>query len=273
MSEAGDPYTYPGSNVLKNKRGIRDAATLEKFEYAKSTARLVEAYLHPVPGKFDLDHIKAIHKHIFQDVYEWAGKTRSVFIMKGGSMFAHPEFIESSWGAEHKKLVASSFLRGMEKDKFTTEIARHYGEVNAIHAFREGNGRATQVYLHQLARGADYELDFSKVKKEQWNEAAKRSFSLETEPMQKVFFAIATHQKAIAFDQDKPEVAIQTYPSLKSAFLTMKAAEIYAVRVISDPVSRNAFLVKTREQIRGALAEGKDLPDPKIKVQDRGLSR
>lgn len=273
MSDSDDPYTYPGSDVLKNKRDIRDAAALQKFELEKSSFRSFELLQRPIPGEFDLKHLNAIHKHLFQDVYEWAGKPRTVFIQKGDSMFGHPAFIESAWAAEHKKLQALSFLRGMEKDKFTTELARHYGEVNAIHPYREGNGRSTRQYLYQLAKEASYELDYSKVSKARWNEAAKLSFMSSLTPMQQVFSTIATHTKVIAFDQDKPEVAIAKHPSLKSAFLTLKAAEIYAGRVISDQASRDSFMLKTREQVRETLAAGKDLPDPQTKGQDRGLSR
>lgn len=273
MSRSDDPYTYPGSNVLKNKAGIRDTNALQEFEHENTSSRALGLIERPIQGKLDIDHIKAIHKHLFQDVYEWAGKTRTVFIAKGESMFAHPEFIESAWASEHKKLQALNFLRGMEKDKFTTELARHYGEVNAIHPFREGNGRSTREYLSELAKAANYELDYSKVSKARWNEAAKLSFISNIEPMQQVFSAIATNTKVIAFDQEKPAVAIAKHPSLKSAFLTLKAAEIYADRVISNPASRDSFLVKTREQIRETLAAGKDLPDPQTKGQDRGLSR
>ena len=273
MSEPGDPYKYPGLNVLRNKRDIRDAATLDKFEHERSAFRIAELEINPKPGEFDLDHLKAIHQHLFQDVYDWAGKPRSVFIMKGGSMFAHPDFIETYWSMEQKKLEAQNFLRGMDKEKFTGELARHYGEINAIHPFREGNGRSTQVYLSQLAKEAGYELDYSKVSKERWNEAAKLSFNSDTHAMQQVFAAIATPTKAIAFDREKPQDAVNKHPSLKSAFLTMKAAELYAARVIDDPASRHAFVSQTREKIRATLAEGKDMPEPKLKTRGQELSR
>lgn len=77
MSESSDPYKYPGLDVLKNKRDIRDATTLDKFEHQRSSFRGLELRERPIPGKFDLAHMQAIHKHLFKDVYEWAGKTRS----------------------------------------------------------------------------------------------------------------------------------------------------------------------------------------------------
>lgn len=273
MSDSAEPYIYPGSNVLRNKEGIRDAAALHKFEHEKTSFRAIEFRKHPIVGNFDLGHISAIHKQLFQDVYEWAGKVRSVFIAKGDSMFAHPEFIESAWKAEHKKLAERNYLRGMEKDNFTAQLALHYSEINAIHPFREGNGRSTREYLRQLAQEADYKLEFSKVSKTLWNEAAIQSFNSKPDSMQKVFSVIATHNKAIAFDLDKPSDAITKHPSLKSAFLTLKAAEIYAEQVIPDRANRDNFLLKTRSQIRDTLAEGKDIPIPHYKDVTRGLER
>ena len=273
MSDSGDPYKYPGLDVLKNKRDIKDADRLEKFEHERTFLRGYDLQKNPVQGNFDLAHIKAIHQALFQDVYEWAGKTRTVFIMKGGSMFAHPDFVEKYWQMEHKKIEAQNFLRGMDKEKFTGELARHYGEINAIHPFREGNGRSTREYLTQLAKQAGYELDYSKVDKARWNEAAKQSFDSDPKAMQQVFAAIATPTKAIAFDRDKPQDAVRKYPSLKSAFLTIKAAEAYASKVINDPASRHAFISQTRDKVRETLAEGKDMPPPQIKSIDKGMSK
>ena len=273
MSSNADPSKYPGLDVLINKRDIRDAARLDKFEHERSSLRGFDLQQSPIKGYFDLEHIKTIHQHLFQDVYEWAGKTRSVFLMKGGSMFAHPDFIEKYWQMEHKKIEAQNFLRGMDKEKFTGELARHYGEINAIHPFREGNGRSTRVYLTQLAKEAGYELDYSKVDKGRWNEAAKQSFDTDPKAMQQVFAAIATPTKAIAFDRDKPQDAVRKHPTLKSAFLTIKTAEVYAARVINDPASRHVFVSQTRENIREMLADGKDVPEPKTISRGQGMSR
>ena len=70
-----DPYCYPGTAVLINRLGIRDQAALEAFE-ADVTA---ERSSHEVPpGSLDYDHYLAIHRHLFQDVYDWAGEIRTV---------------------------------------------------------------------------------------------------------------------------------------------------------------------------------------------------
>lgn len=79
---ADDPYVYPGTTILRNKLDIRDAATLDLAERRFTTIRARQG----IPqGDFDLGHLKAIHHHLFQDVYEWAGKIRTVEISKGES--------------------------------------------------------------------------------------------------------------------------------------------------------------------------------------------
>ena len=93
--EFKDPYVYSGTNVLENKLGIRNEATLRTFEYEQSNSRLQELNRKPLDGKFDLDHLKAIHRHLFRDVSEWAGEVRTVNISKDTVPFAPVAFIES----------------------------------------------------------------------------------------------------------------------------------------------------------------------------------
>jgi cell filamentation protein len=86
-----DPYTYNDSTVLVNKLGLREQAELDAFEAEISAARALEALPE---GELDFPHFKAIHHHLFQDVYGWAGQIRTVRISKGGNPFCFPENIE-----------------------------------------------------------------------------------------------------------------------------------------------------------------------------------
>lgn len=89
-----DPYVWPGSDVLRNRLGIRDAADLNVTERRLVLQRAREG----VPtGHFDLAHLRAIHRHLFQDVYDWAGEIRTVEIRKGGSQFQFRRYIETAW--------------------------------------------------------------------------------------------------------------------------------------------------------------------------------
>jgi len=112
---SNDPYTYPGTHILRNKLGIRDEARLREFEYEQSASRIEELRENPVSGKFDLTHLKKIHQHIFQDVYHWAGVPRTVSISKDGDTFAVPAFVESQARRLGVALNEEHHLRGLEK--------------------------------------------------------------------------------------------------------------------------------------------------------------
>jgi cell filamentation protein len=85
MPESSDPYTYPGTEVLRNIPDIRDSQRLADFEANATTARLAELGAIPLKGRFDVAHLKAIHKYIFQDVYSWAGEFRTVNVSRARS--------------------------------------------------------------------------------------------------------------------------------------------------------------------------------------------
>lgn len=86
-TESIDPYCWPGSNVLRNLLGLRTAAELTEAEYDFTLERRVELDKEPILGDFDLDHLRAIHHHLFQDIFDWAGELRTVDISKEDSNF------------------------------------------------------------------------------------------------------------------------------------------------------------------------------------------
>lgn len=118
-----------------------------------------------------------MHKHLFQDVYAWAGDLRIVDISKGGATFALSHYIESEGRKISADLSGENNLRDLNKTQFVHRLSHHYGERNALHPFRQGNGRATREFLGQLARSSGYELDQTRIdnRKGQWNESARRS--------------------------------------------------------------------------------------------------
>ena len=91
-TESSDPYLYPGTTVLKNHRGLTDPQELAAFEARDTHRRLTELLEASLFGRFDSAHLKAIHRHIFQDVFEWAGQFRTVDISKGGHLFGRAAF-------------------------------------------------------------------------------------------------------------------------------------------------------------------------------------
>lgn len=148
-----DPYVDPASGVLLNLAGIRDAMELDRFEAEMSVMRQMELSRQPVSGDFDLPHLKAIHQYLFQDVYGWAGETRTVDIAKGGSRFGSYHFIgvylESVFSnlAEERK----TWNRSMRDVDLSARLAEYLAEINAVHPFREGNGRTQRIFIGKLA--------------------------------------------------------------------------------------------------------------------------
>ncbi|SPE35320.1 hypothetical protein SBA6_440012 [Candidatus Sulfopaludibacter sp. SbA6] len=90
MSDDSDPYLYPGTDVLKNVPGLRDSEQLAAFEALNTGARSYELLQSPIAGGFDIAHLKAIHKHIFQDVFTWAGEFRTTVLGKAEYLGQHP---------------------------------------------------------------------------------------------------------------------------------------------------------------------------------------
>ena len=169
---SGDPYTYSGTDVLKNKLGIHDKDELDRMERRLVAQRAREG----IPsGRFDLDHLKAIHRHLFQDVYEWAGEIRTVELNKDGQQFQFRRFIETGMADVHRRLSDAKFLKGLDRAGFANEAARIMGDVNYVHPFREGNGRAQLFYLEQLAEQAGHPLDLARLDPARWMEASRRS--------------------------------------------------------------------------------------------------
>lgn len=171
-----DPYVYPGTSILRNLAEIRGAERLERFESDQCFARLLELYENPLPLGFDLNHLKRIHHHLFQDVYAWAGEFRTVNMAKGNSFFARPEFIIPQLQKALDRLGSEHFLRGMDSQGFCERAAYFLGEMNAIHPFREGNGRVQREFLRELALKAGYELAWDLVSKEEMLAASVASF-------------------------------------------------------------------------------------------------
>lgn len=108
-------YCYPDTDVLINKLDIRDLDKLHIFERKLTMLRLLELLDKPINGKFDFKHLQAIHAYIFQDVYDWAGKVRTVDIAKG-NMFCNVRFISSQADVIFSRLKEEHYLAGLDED-------------------------------------------------------------------------------------------------------------------------------------------------------------
>ena len=175
-----DPYCYAGTTVLKNIPGIRDQAALEDFE-AIATAQRAE---EPLPnGRLSIAHYKATHHHLFQDVYRWAGNFRTVRISKDGNMFCYPENIAREMRTLFTDLKAKRFLQDLSRDRFVAEGASFLSTLNAIHPFREGNGRTQTTFFALVAHQASHPLDLDRLDADQFLRAMIESFQGNEAPL------------------------------------------------------------------------------------------
>ena len=175
--DADDTYCYPGTDVLRNKAEITNAEDLDAYEGELSTLRSIEILENPIAGQFDLAHLQRIHLALFQDVYEWAGKIRTVDISRGNSRFANVRFIESAASDIFNKLARENWLRGLDADTLSKRLAHYLSEINALHPFREGNGRVQRIFISQLSQSAGYQLDYSDLEQEQIYQAMELAFN------------------------------------------------------------------------------------------------
>lgn len=154
--------------MLENKLGITNSLELAKAEERISKKKAVELFEKGILDKLEAGRIaalQAIHKHLFEDIYDFAGKIRDVNIAKGTFRFAPVMYLEASL-ANIDKMPQSTF----------DEIIEKYVEMNIAHPFREGNGRATRIWLDCiLKKEIGKVIDWSLVDKEDYLLAMERS--------------------------------------------------------------------------------------------------
>lgn len=175
--DADETYCYPGIDVLRNKAEITDANELDAYEGELSTLRSIEILENTLVGQFDLALLQRIHFALFQDIYDWAGKIRTVDISRGNSRFANVRFIESAANEIFNKLARENWLKGLDAGHLSKRLAHYLSEINALHPFREGNGRVQRIFISQLSQAAGYQLDYSDLEQEQIYQAMELAFN------------------------------------------------------------------------------------------------
>jgi len=162
---------------------LRDQEALDAFE-AEATA---QRFAEPLPaGRFGVSHYRAVHRHLFGDVFPWAGRFRSVRIAKGGSMFCYPEHISGEMTRIFRALKAKDWMRGLTIAEFAAESAHFLTELNAIHPFCDGNGRTQLAFLTLLAFAAGYQVDFDRIEPESFLDAMIESFHGREQPLMQI---------------------------------------------------------------------------------------
>lgn len=166
---AWDQYLIPGTDILrnqlgteKNSYGTTDRDQLRYTEELLSLTRADDMFQERPQERFDLEHMRSIHRRLFAGVYAWAGEPRNVDLVKQGHGYGPYQQIEARWQSHAAQLESMDNLRGItSKHEFVSKLAGAWGAINYAHAFREGNTRSQTVFFAQLCEQAGWKLDTS----------------------------------------------------------------------------------------------------------------
>lgn len=252
-------YCYPPDySVLINKLGIRDAETLDRAERQITATRVDEG----VPGgNFSQSHIQSIHHHIFQDVYPWAGKLRTLDISKGGSDFMPHGRLAGGLGHVERLIKGGNFGQGMNHDKFGEYAAKVVSDLNYAHPFRDGNGRTQMQVLNQLTERAGFELATERINPAAWITASKVSHMGSDELLRGAI--------TFAIDPDRVHTGTKAQEAIASYFDTVGKA----IEKLHSPAERAA----AKDQVRSVAKAYETMMDrdtlQKVLKEPRGRER
>lgn len=169
-------YCYPNSHVLINKLNIMDAEQLQTAEREITSLRMAQFLSAPPDGPLDYAYLREIHRMLFSDIYTWAGHPRTVDISKG-SMFCRACYIDEQCASLFARLQDEQYLTGIASKKCIIQrLAYYLGELNAIHPFREGNGRTQRLFIEVLCQRLGYSLRFERITNDEMIRASQLSF-------------------------------------------------------------------------------------------------
>jgi cell filamentation protein len=138
----------------------------------------VELEETPLRGNFDVPHLRAIHRYIFLDVFPWAGDFREATTSRTNSFgFPPPQFLVPSLETAFNQLRTENYLKNLDADHFAIRAGHYLGEINAIHPFREGNGRTQREFIRCVALTAGHRLVWRGLEPEENNSASRINYA------------------------------------------------------------------------------------------------
>lgn len=268
-------YTYRGTLTLKNRFSLVDFDELQRAEtdYAHVRRMEIEAGFGP-ERDFNANYLKAIHRYLFQDVYEWAGHTRDerVELSDGttayepimrktkGQPFAVGPEIPAALGAFAKHLHEADYFRGLPREQFAARAADAMAELNTIHPFREGNGRTQRVFMEQLAQAAGHNLDFTVVSKERMIQASVEAHEAnDSSMMRRMFEEISDPERSALLRHSIEQLEELNFDWNDRYVATLTPT--HSVSLIFAGVSGDQFMARTGNAILFGRTE--DLPEPR----------
>ena len=157
-------YCYKDTDILINKLNITNNDDLHNAERGLVALRIYDLSEKPLKGNFDFSYLKAIHKYLFQDIYDWAGKIRKCNIAKQ-DLFCLSEHIDSFGKEIFKQLKKEKFYVIYNYETKISKLVNLFADINALHPFREGNGRSQREFIESLAKINGIMLDLTQVSK------------------------------------------------------------------------------------------------------------
>lgn len=260
---SGQDLFYDGTWVMKNRLNIRSRDDLELVE--KKIATLKSFSLHDATQNmgFGLDRLKAIHKHLFEDLYDWAGQERDFEAKKFSNTqtFMDPSEFQDTFAEIEQDLIESGWFEEgykVSQDEFSSKIADIYTKVNSAHPFPEGNGRAAREYLKAIGAEVGYTVDFDMTSKEAWYDAAKKSFEGNKAPLKILFKEISSESDVVVTAELDMSQAQQDKKFLSMFNLNMDA-HVPDFQSKNNPNSR--IIQEAQERSQGQKKES-DGPHP-----------
>lgn len=156
-----------------------------------TSIRVYDLIRKPIKGNFDFKHLCAIHFYIFQDIYEWAEVPRKTNIAKA-NMFCNVMFLYEQAEEVFGAIKDDNYLRGLPYDEFVKRLVFHFSNINALHPFREGNGRSQREFIRELALYNEYVINFSLASEEEMLNTSIDSFLCKYEKKWK-FYSKSVH--------------------------------------------------------------------------------
>lgn len=180
-----DCYCYEGSSVLINLLGISDDKELQDAELGLTELAALDIDFAPPP--YNLDYLCNIHRKVFEDIYVWAGKIRSIDISKGDTRFCNCTRIVAEANKQFQTLANANYFEDDSREELVAHLAELYVELNMTHPFREGNGRAQRILFEHIVINCGYEFSLDNVEEDEWIQANIAGVHCNYEPMKIIF--------------------------------------------------------------------------------------
>jgi len=184
-----EPEYYPNTTVFINLLNISSSKELRDKEAGFTAVRSIELLQNIAVNltleTFDFKHLQAIHYHLFQDLYEWAGKPRSYDMKKNGDEFT-PAKLLPKYEAQvfSRSIDFSNLAKRPNIDEAAVKLASCLGIINTYHPFAEGNGRAQRIFISEVANVHQYSINWNAVHPWEVVETSKQAHAGNYEPLE-----------------------------------------------------------------------------------------